>query len=141
MKIARPIKERFDEKIAVSTTRFYNETPCWEWQGWLNDEGYAYFNLTRKKKVRAHKLAWELYVGENLSGSELDHTCRNRKCVNPDHLELVSHKENMLRGNTVNAINAAKTHCIRGHPFDEANTRIRSNGWRACRKCEKLRRQ
>lgn len=70
---------------------------------------------------------------------QLDHLCRNRGCINPDHLEPVTCRENLLRGQTFQARNAAKTHCPHGHGYDEGNTRFNKDGSRACRSCERKR--
>jgi HNH endonuclease len=79
---------------------------------------------------------YRLLVGPVPEGLELDHLCRNRACVNPAHLEPVSHRENVLRGASFAAINAVKTHCIHdGHPFDDVNTIVRPEGRRGCRAC------
>jgi hypothetical protein len=84
----------------------------------------------------AHRAVYEMEVGPIADGLEIDHLCRNRGCVNPAHLEPVTHKENVLRGATVPGLNAVKTHCLRGHEFDEENTRhIARNGRRVCRAC------
>ena len=72
-------------------------------------------------------------------GKELDHLCRNRKCVNPKHLESVTHRENILRGETIMAENARKTHCWRGHPLSGKNLKLKPNGHRQCRACAAMR--
>ena len=85
--------------------------------------------------VRAHQWAYRTEVGPVPPGLQLDHLCRNPLCVNPKHLEVVTQGVNVLRGVGPSAINAAKTHCIRGHLFDKANTRITKYGHRQCRAC------
>jgi hypothetical protein len=97
---------------------------CWIYQGGLNSNGYG-----------RHRKAWEALVGPIPDGMEIDHLCRNRACVNPEHMELVTHRENVLRGDTIAARHAAKTECPAGHPYDEANT-IRRYGRRYCRTCK-----
>jgi hypothetical protein len=88
---------------------------------------------------QAHRFAWELLRGAIPDGLTLDHLCRNRRCVNPDHLEPVTAVENTMRGQAPHAINARKTHCLRGHAFDEENTYVRSDGARICRACVRAR--
>jgi hypothetical protein len=67
---------------------------------------------------------------------ELDHKCRARRCVNPDHLELVTHRENILRGQTIAARRIAQTHCINGHPLSGDNLYLKpSDGGRQCKRC------
>lgn len=72
---------------------------CWFWTGWLNKKGYGQFDIPGWKP-RAHRLAYELMVGRILDGLQLDHLCRNRRCVRPDHLEPVTNRENSRRGDT-----------------------------------------
>ena len=113
-------------------------TGCWVWQ-WATrkSDGYgtAYKN---RKKVQAHRLIYEEIKGQIPAGLTLDHLCRNILCVNPDHLEPVTQRENVLRGNGVAAIHARKTHCIRGHEFNKENTMVVKRG-RGCRTCHYMR--
>jgi hypothetical protein len=108
-----------------------SSTGCWLWQLSLTHDGYAASHWVSG----VHRLAYEIWVGQIPDGLELDHLCRVRHCVNPDHLEAVTKHENMLRGQSLPAQNVRKTHCLRGHPFDEKNTRIESDGARVCRRC------
>jgi hypothetical protein len=112
------------------------ETGCWEWTGRLNHAGYARARaVTNGPMWRIHRLTYVTFVGAIPEGLTIDHLCRVRKCVNPAHLEAVSQRENALRGDTVNAINLAKTHCPQGHPYDDANTYVCPKGRRNCRTC------
>jgi hypothetical protein len=115
----------------------WNGTPCWEWTG-TRSRGYG--NIWwRGKVLRAHRAAYELLRGAIPSGLTIDHLCRNHSCVNPEHLEAVTHEANVLRGLSPSAIHARKTHCIHGHPFDEANTYRTAKGWRFCKTCQRAR--
>jgi len=107
---------------------------CWLWKAGRFPNGYGQFWLI-PQSVAAHRYAWELTRGRPPKGLQLDHLCRVRRCVNPDHLELVSCKTNLLRGQTKAAANAAKTHCPRGHPYSAANTYFLPGGRRRCRIC------
>lgn len=109
---------------------------CWEWDGAHDRQGYA---ITGKRfgTTRAHRVAYILTVGPVPSDLVMDHLCRNRGCVNPAHLEPVTARENLLRGETLNAINAAKTHCPRGHELAGDNLipyRL-ARGLRECKTC------
>jgi hypothetical protein len=97
------------------------ETGCVVWVGGRNSKGYGQFR-GGGKTTGAHKWIWEQHEGPVPDGYELDHLCRNRACVNLLHLEVVTHRENVLRGETNAGINARKTHCIRGHEFTPENT-------------------
>ena len=113
--------------------------PCWQWTASLSRDGYGNFRVGnslsgKSRTVLAHRWAYEHLVGTILSGLEADHLCRFPPCVYPAHIEPVTHQENILRGNTIAARHAARTHCAQGHLYDEANT-YRWGGRRICRKC------
>lgn len=116
---------------------------CWLWLGGYSGNGYGRFSPKRDKGVGAHRFAYESVVGPIPSGKEIDHLCRNRGCVNPAHLEVVTSKQNLLRGEGACAQNARKTHCPQGHPYDFANTLIKidrkGRRGRACRACHRTR--
>ena len=122
-------------------TRFWGKvlftTDCWEWTATKTKNGYGRFN-NNGVMVRSHRFAYELYKGKIPKDSELDHLCRVRHCVNPDHLEAVTRKENCHRGD-LGLINKSKTHCKNGHEFNEKNTYQRSHGARTCRECNRIR--
>jgi hypothetical protein len=118
-------------------TRFDRSDGCWVWNGAPMNTGYGQY-----RNRLAHRLVYELLVGPIPESLTLDHLCRNRICVNPAHLEPVTFKENVLRGESLPARNARKTHCPQGHPYDEENTYVSPRGWRQCRTCirERMRR-
>lgn len=108
---------------------------CWIWTGSKTKEGYGQVHIGGKRgpTVEAHIVSYRIYVGKVPSGLELDHGCRNRPCINPSHVEPVTHAENMARG-----IHAVKTHCVAGHEFNESNT-YQYRGRRLCRLCAQRR--
>jgi len=100
-------------------------------------DGYGRFWL-KGRWIGAHRASYLLFVGPIPPAKQLDHLCRNRRCVNPLHLEIVTQQENIARGLTgkLNHRNAKKTHCKRGHEFTEENTYPTPGGGRKCRECE-----
>lgn len=110
-----------------------NNNGCWIWQ-LTPSETYGRANHSGKQ-VYAHRLSYEYYGGQIPEGLQIDHLCRNRKCVNPDHLEPVTLKENVLRGIGISANNAKKTLCKNGHELEGYNLIVRPRGRRTCRTC------
>jgi hypothetical protein len=108
-------------------------TGCWLWTGRLNDDGYGMTSIN-EKSMGAHRATTLLLTGD--VGPELDHLCRTRRCVNPDHLESISHRENVLRGEGIAAKYARRNHCKHGHQFTPDNTRMYGNS-RVCLTCKK----
>lgn len=117
--------ERFCSKVQI------NDDGCHLWIAYVKPDGYGLFWRGPGKGMgSAHIWAWERANGPVPDGLELDHQCRVRHCVNPNHLEPVTHAENMRRAA------ALRTHCKYGHEFTEENTRISPQGTRICRACE-----
>jgi hypothetical protein len=130
-----PLDQRFWTKVNKNGP-LWNGTPCWLWVAGKYIGGYGKISRGRVAwgHARAHRVAYELLVGPIPKGLEIDHLCRNHGCVNPAHMEPITHRENLLRGCAPCARNAQKTHCKYGHPFDEANTSM-WRGHRQCRTC------
>jgi hypothetical protein len=101
--------------------------------------GYGHIGTRDGGHVQAHRLSYEIHKGPIPDGLVIDHLCRVRACVNPEHLEPVTHHENIARGISRISENMVKTHCMRGHPFNEKNTYWAKDGTeRVCRKCKTL---
>ena len=121
-----PAPERFFTKVNFTET-------CWLWQGARTGRGYGAFG---SKAAVAHRWAYEFCVSPIPLGLTIDHLCRVRHCVNPDHLEPVTTRLNILRGDGPSAANYRKTTCIRGHPLIGPNVHITPGGRRRCRLCQ-----
>lgn len=110
-------------------------TPCWIWQFYTNPNGYGI--LMRDGESLAHRVYYKRAKGSIPRGYEVDHLCRQTECVNPDHLEAVTPRVNALRSRSPAAVNARKTHCIRGHELAGDNLIIKKAGGRNCRTCQR----
>ena len=138
--------------IAIKDKKFVNRfwskinktKSCWIWLGNKNKQGYGDIQWSKdgiKKHIRAHRLSYTLLKGVIPNNLQIDHLCKNTTCVNPEHLEIVTSRENTLRGSGITAKCARKKVCLLGHPFDNKNTIFRKNKkgemvWRTCKKCE-----
>lgn len=107
---------------------------CWEWTGAKAGVGYGAIAYDGRLTY-THRVAYELFVGPIGSGLQIDHLCRNRICCNPDHLEPVTQRENMVRGTSLFAQQLKRTHCPRGHEYTAENTHLSKRNERTCRQC------
>lgn len=153
------IYERLINKMEVS------DSGCWDWLGWCDRDGYGHFSLNMRKKLKAHRLSYELHKGAIPKDLTIDHLCRNRKCCNPDHLEAVTRAENNRRGVGIARMQAfhknlsperakamrkaaakkastkrrSKTSCKHGHLFSPDNTYVAiKSGHRSCKTCREI---
>lgn len=126
---------RIPNAIFMSKVREQNDG-CWKWVGTLTRTPTGSYGSmsVNGRSVAAHRMSWQLFRGTIPDGLQIDHLCRNTRCVNPLHLEPVTQRENILRGVGFAAVNARKTHCKRGHEFSPENTITQASG-RACRTC------
>ncbi len=128
MAMVRKQDARFWRQVNVSGS-------CWIWTGIIDHKGYGQFAANHKKHLAAHRWAYEALVGPIKEGLVVDHLCRNRACCNPDHMELVTTKENVLRGEGITAQNARRVACCCGHEYSVCH---RKNGrsYRFCKRCK-----
>jgi hypothetical protein len=131
-------------KFAAFVARFMShivEDPdpphCWLWKGTINPKRYPCFGMGGGKSVLAHRVSWLLFRGPIPEECEVDHLCREKVCVLPDHLEPVTGRENNRRSTSPTALNARKIRCIRGHALVGANLLTRPDGRRVCRACKR----
>lgn len=123
----RSVAGRFFQKILVSEIRFFEGSPCWEWQGSIDDSGYGRFQAIGE--FYAHRASYKLFIRGIPNGQEIDHRCKNRRCVSPLHLEAVSPKINRVRRNE------NQTQCKNGHELSGDNVYLNPRGHRHCKKC------
>lgn len=157
-----PPEEAIEETVAqailyflTGVSRFWafvdkrDPDECWPWTGRLDDDGYGEFYWAGKFRF-AYQISHALARGPRPVGMTIDHTCHtrdgdcpgrsgcpHRRCVNPAHLQPVTSAVNVLRGRGPTALNKLKTECVHGHPYSKENTRIRRDGRRACRQCDR----
>ena len=125
--VAVPIEEQFWSKVNRTES-------CWNWTGEIQHDGYGKIRFNGRH-IGAHR-ACLLLLGTSIpQGLTIDHLCRNRRCVNPKHLEVVTLRENLLRGNNICMRHATRTHCKRGHPLSGLNLRMQGK-YRVCRSCQ-----
>lgn len=131
-----PIAERFWRFVDRQ-----DSGSCWKWKGSIGRGGYGVFVFWSPKKsiTGAHRVSLKVHGKEIPDGMVVDHICRNRACVNPAHLRLVTPKQNSLENsNGVGALNARKTHCPKGHLLSGSNLKkqpLNGKPWRSCRIC------
>jgi hypothetical protein len=128
-----PLRERVLAKLVI------DPSGCLLWCGGLDDQGYGRVRH-HGRRIRVHRVMYQMFVCPIPPGLEPDHVCRVRRCAAPAHLELVTHRVNMLRGASMVAENAVKTRCgTCRRPYDEANTYVTPDGRRDCRYCRRRR--
>ena len=133
-RIVVPPIQRFWSKVEPEPN-----SGCWVWTAYVRRDGYGELQLGRGPgAILSHRFAYEYFIGAIPPGLTLDHKCRNRQCVNPAHLEPVSRRENILRGEGVSAKYARRSHCQRGHPLTPENlcAGVEKYG-RRCRQCKR----
>lgn len=130
----KTLLERWQSKVVVAPSG------CWEWTASRNRAGYGQLRNPGSTQL-AHRIGWELLVGTLTPARELDHLCRNRACVNPDHLEEVEHRDNMRRSPDIGGWQRRKSVCKRGHALTGDNLYVTPDGRRQCRTCQNRRSQ
>ncbi len=134
----KTFEQRFKEKYVLEENKIFPNNPCWLWIG-AKGRGYGIISFNGKART-AHRVWYELNVGQLKEGLELDHLCKNSLCVNPEHLEQVTHSENCRRGrhaDVCRARGAKITHCPQGHEYSGDNLYVKPNGRRECKACVK----
>ncbi len=138
----RPNKFTKEARLRYLTDRISIGDGCWEWLGNTDRNGYGIamsgsrIGGNKRRVARAHRLSYSLLVGHIPDGLVIDHLCRNRRCVRPEHLEAVTFTENVLRGESFAAKQKRQTNCKRGHPLSGRNLYVRPDtGDRQCKAC------
>ena len=132
--ISIPAENRFWEKVHIGEK-------CWTWMGAKTAKGYGQIWVDGKSDY-AHRISFEMHKGPIPDGLEIDHLCENPSCVNPGHLEAVTHAENIRRAaRRIDYANSRKTHCMHGHALSGENLRPDKGGRRQCRECARRRDQ
>lgn len=135
------MRKLVDVRAAFGARVERQQNGCWLWVGTMLVSGYGVFTAAGQTR-RAHRASYEIHVGPIPAGMELDHLCRVKRCVNPQHLDPVPHRENMRRSPLMSRLGdaqAAKLACPNGHLYDETNTRITREGHRKRRACHRER--
>lgn len=115
---------------------------CWTWIAGKNKEGYGEIKAeSGNRKLKAHRVSFEIHKGKIPDGLVVDHICKNPSCVNPIHLRAITKTENTMIGDGFYAVNGRKTHCINGHEFTPENTIKHSGGGRRCLACKRIKHQ
>lgn len=134
-----PPAEKLSDYIAARIDRGGD---CYLWTGSVNDAGYGIVNCGELHQARAHRVVWEQERGPIPDGSQIDHLCRNRRCVRTSHLEPVTQQENIARGLVDRFRNGMDTKCVNGHEYTPDNTYYPPSGkpyYRRCRECNRIR--
>src|SRR5262249_26552253 len=113
------------EKILVNQNRLWKGSPCWEWQAFRNDGGYG--RLHGLGETYAHRVSYVYFIGKIPEGTEIDHECENPPCVNPLHLQAVTHAKNLSY--------YTRTHCAYGHEYTHENSHRTRRGELICKAC------
>lgn len=142
MYLLRPAQEGImPRKITNLTEYFWSKVcktnTCWIWLGSRASEGYGRIKPRNSKTILVHRFSYELHKEKIPDGLTIDHLCRVRGCVNPEHLEAVTNRENIRRGISPAGIHSRKTHCPRGHSLSGYNLFIKKNT-RQCRECTNM---
>ena len=118
--------------VDVATRAAERPDECIRWPGSIDSHGYGVAAFLDRTRTAAHRLVWQMANGPVPDGLVVDHLCRNRWCVNVNHLDVTTNRENIRRGLRV----ALRTHCAQGHPFDGDNLVV-ADGRRYCRTCRR----
>lgn len=131
MEVTQTLLDRFEAKYIPEPN-----SGCWLWTAALTVKGYSTFNVPELSTTLGHRVSYRMFKGEIPNAFEIDHLCRMKCCVNPDHLEAVTVKENIRRNpNSIGLIRLRQTHCHKGHEFSTANVTITKKGARRCKEC------